>query len=264
MKCIYSSEGPAGEYSRDWSLNFFGSCSHGCKYCYGPGKLRISREKYSREVIPLKKFCLADLEEDLTKISGNGEKVHLNFFGDPYAPEAEEITRPVLELFQKYNVPFQLLTKGGMRAKRDFDLYGPQDEFACTLTFIDPLLSQEWEPKAALPGERIAVLKEAKRAGIRTWVSCEPVIVPSETLSVVKASAQYVDFYWVGKWNKDKDERPKLIDWKRFRNDAETLLKRLGKPYGIKDDLLKASAFTWKEPKRLKAKNLKRKIASVQ
>ncbi len=240
MSCLYKSKGAAGEYSPDWSLNFFKSCSYACRYCYCPKTLRMSREKYNREVIPLKKFCLADLEKDLTKISGNGERVHMCFFGDPYALEALEITRPALELLRKYNVPFQLLTKGGMRAARDFDLYGPRDEFAVTLTFMDPLLSQEWEPNAALPGERIAALKEAKRSGIRTWASCEPVIVPEETLSVIEASAQYVDFFWIGKWN--HDERAGLVNWARFKREVEGLLKELRKAFRIKKDLERAGS----------------------
>ena len=60
----------------------------------------------------------------------------------------------------------------------------------------------------------------------------EPVIDPAQTLALIEATTEFVDFYGVGKWN--HDTRANDIDWLKFRADAESLLKKLGKAYKIK------------------------------
>jgi DNA repair photolyase len=170
--------------------------------------------------------------------------VHLTFVGDAYdgGRENNSYTRRVLELFRRYNHPFQVLTKGGLRAIQDFDLYGPDDRFGVTLTFLDPAKSKEWEPGAALPEERLSSLKVAKERGLKTWVSCEPVIIPAETLAVIEAAAPHTDFFWVGKWN--HNVRANAIDWSKFKRDVTALLERVRKPYGIKEGLKKAAEYS--------------------
>jgi DNA repair photolyase len=75
-------------------------------------------------------------------------------------------------MFKDCGQPPAILTKGDMlAAANDFDLYGPSDWFGVTLTFDNDTDSRKWEPGAALPGDRIAALKEAHNRGIRTWVS---------------------------------------------------------------------------------------------
>jgi DNA repair photolyase len=91
-------------------------------------------------------------------------------------------TRSVLKTFRAYDHPFLILTKGGMLAAKDFDLYGPNDAFGVTLTFDNDADSRHWEPGAALPADHIASLKEAHRRNIRTWVSMEPVIYPEQAM----------------------------------------------------------------------------------
>lgn len=43
-------------------------------------------------------------------------------------------------------IQFQILTKGGMLAAKDFDLYGPDDWFGVTLTLDNYADSKKWEP----------------------------------------------------------------------------------------------------------------------
>jgi DNA repair photolyase len=226
LEAIYRPKGEALEYALH-GLNLYGGCSHGCIYCYN--RFRFHRSCNSL----LKKATLENIEANL-KLMRDREPVHLCFVGDPYdmGRQDNSYTRKVLELFRKYDHPFQVLTKGGLKAARDFDLYGPDDRFGVTLTFINPNDSRLWEPGAALPSDRIAALKLAHERGIKTWVSLEPVIDPAQTLALVEATHEYVDFYGVGKWN--HDTRAKEINWPKFRADAEELLKRYGKAYKIK------------------------------
>jgi DNA repair photolyase len=227
LKAIYRPNGEALEYAA-YGLNLYGGCSHGCKYCYNQYRFRRSCNSL------LKKATLENIEADLNVIKSDIEPVHLSFVGDPYdmGRKDNDYTRPVLGLFRKYDHPFQVLTKGGLNAARDFDLYGSDDRFGVTLTFINPEDSNEWEPGAALPKERMEALKIAHEQGIKTWVSLEPVIDPQQTLALIDVTHEFVDFYGVGKLN--HDARANNINWLKFRADAESLLKRLGKAYKIK------------------------------
>ena len=54
------------------------------------------------------------------------------------------------------------VTKGGMRAIADIDLFRPErDAFACTLTTLDDDFSMKWERGAALPGGAGAIFVAA-------------------------------------------------------------------------------------------------------
>lgn len=152
-------------------------------------------------------------------------------------------TRSVLRTFRAYDHRFLILTKGGMLAAKDFDLYRPNDAFGVTLTFDNDADSRHWEPEAALPADRIASLKEAHRRNIRTWVSMEPVIYPEQTMHLTEMTNEFVDCFWVGKLN-HYPVREAKIDWPRFRAEAEALLQRCGKQpgtgYGLKHQLIEA------------------------
>jgi len=125
-----------------------------------------------------------------------------------------------------------------MRATRDFDLMATGScDFGVTLTFMDESRSAEWEPSAATPNERIKSLKLAKQAGIKTWVSLEPVIDPAQVYAIVEATHKFVDLYKVGKLN--YHPRSKEINWHDFRVNVESLLTSLNKDFYIKDDLKK-------------------------
>jgi len=127
------------------------------------------------------------------------------------------------------------LTKGGSRALRDLDLFTDQDAFATTLTFLDDDRSAEWEPHAALPGDRISTIKRFHDAGVPTWVSLEPVIDPASSLEIVRRTHRFVDLYKVGRLNYRPEAQS--VDWVRFAHDAVELLESLGQDYYVKRDL---------------------------
>lgn len=236
MKVIYQPKGKAGEYS-EYALNLYSGCVHGCKYCYVPNMLFKGKEFY--ESSKPREGMLSLIEKDCLQNSlSGGEKISnvlMCFTSDPYQPIEGSITREALELLNKYKVPFTILTKGGMRASADFDLYGKQDCFASTLTFVDDTASIEHEPKAALFLDRVAAIKKAKEMGIRTWVSLEPVINPEETYKIINLTHEYVDLFKVGKLNYRKAD----VNWKDFGRRVIDLLESLSKDYYIKRDLQK-------------------------
>ena len=175
MRVIYQPGGKTLEYA-ELGLNPYTGCSHNCSYCYNKREGR-PQGPYDQ---PAKMASLKNIRHDLSILQGARDRrqVHISFMGDPYdmGRADNSYTRSILMAFRAYDQPFQILTKGGMLAAKDFDLYGPKDSFGVTLTFDNDADSRRHEPGAALPADRIAALKEAHSRGIHTWVSREPVI----------------------------------------------------------------------------------------
>ncbi len=240
MNVIYEPRGRALEYAYLACNLYGGVCPHRCSYCYIPPATRKSRAQWEATPWYVRKDVVKWLERDAERLSGTDRRVLLCFHCDPYTPSAASfgVTRQALKILRAHNVPFQVLTKGGGFAVRDFDLYGPHDAFATTMTFMDPNCSEVYEPGATLPSNRIQAIMEAHRRGIHTWVSLEPVLAPSESLAVIERTHEYVDLYKVGKLNHDPQREAK-IDWRAFGARAIELCEKYGKRYYIKEDLAK-------------------------
>lgn len=235
---IYAPQGQAGEYAK-LAANPFRGCGHGCVYCYVPQVLKMSRQEFDAGAIPRPDF-IANLAKDAIKYQRAGitEQVMLSFTTDPYneGDVKRELTRHALEVLKIYGMSFCTLTKGGSRALRDIDLFRPdRDAFASTLTSLDPAISLEWEPNAALPTDRTATLKAFNEAGIFTWVSLEPVYDTEATLEIIKATHSFVNLYKIGRINYHR--LTKEIDWSDFAKQVLELVGKLGAGHYIKKDL---------------------------
>lgn len=242
---IYEPKGRAAEYSH-LAVNLYrGRCEHECMYCYCPKTLRLSREQWLSQEPEVRPGIIKSLKKQVPKFAGTDRRVLLCFLNDPYSPIALRTgtTRDALSTLREHDVPFQVLTKGGIMATRDFDLYGPRDAFAVTLTFATYEQAKRYEPYAERPENRIVALQRAHALGIETWVSLEPVIDPAESLALIELTHEYVDLYKVGTWNYQRTE----TDWRAFGAEAVRLCRSLRKPYFIKADLamyLKGIRFT--------------------
>ena len=158
MSVIYQPDGKTLEYA-ELGLNPYTGCSHNCSYCYNKREDR-PQGPYDQ---PAKKANIKNIQHDLLLLERDHDRraVHISFMGDPYdTHRANNIyIRSVLMAFRAYDHPFQILTKGGMLAARDFDLYGPNDSFGVTLTFDNDVDSRRYEPGAALPARSYRILK---------------------------------------------------------------------------------------------------------
>ncbi len=241
MRVIVEPKGRALEYSL-LSLNLYGrsSCSHRCRYCYCPSALQMPRQVWEHMPFKPRKDILKLVRKDAAELAGTNKRVLLMFLGDPYSPEAKAsgVTREALKILREYDVPFQILTKGGTRAVDDFDLYGPNDAFATTLVFVSEQYRQEWEPGAAPFADRLKAIGEAHKRGIETWVSLEPVIDVNETLSIIDCTHEWVDLYKLGKVNHDAKLEAK-IDWRALGVAALERFTKYRKRYYLKNDLVK-------------------------
>jgi DNA repair photolyase len=232
---IYEPAGRAREYAA-LAANLYRGCGHGCTYCYAPDATRRKREEFHGSPAP-RDGILVELEKDCRKLQGTKTPVLLSFTTDPYQPIDVEhrLTRRAIEIMHRYGIPVEVLTKGGRRAERDFDLLGSEDAFATTLTFLDAAKSLEWEPQAALPEDRLAAMEKAHGLGIRVWASLEPVIDPEQSLELIRRTAGFVDLFKVGKLNHHPAAQG--VDWCKFGWEAKRLLDGLGNAYYLKEDL---------------------------
>jgi len=235
---IYETTGRAKEYC-PYAIEIYDGCEHKCTYCYNVTSGKRKENDFYEKIKPIPGllYRLELLAPEYSNING---RILLCFGCDPYQPLDDELqlTRKALEILIKYNVPFQVLTKGGLRAVRDFDLLKQANGlYAVTLLFTNDESRKKWEPNTASIDERVESLKIAHEMGINTWVSIEPPIIPEEALGVINLVEPYVSAYKIGKWNHETDAEN--IDWKDFGYKVYGKMKEIGKPYLIKADLAK-------------------------
>jgi DNA repair photolyase len=233
---IYAPRGQAGEYAK-LATNPYRGCGHKCVYCYCPAVLRMSRAEFDAGAVPRANF-LAALRKDAGKYQAAGvtEQVMLSFTTDPFNPSDMSLTRPTLEILMEYGMAFCTLTKGGSRALPYLDLFRPsRDAFASTLTSLDDAFSLKWEPRAALPADRIRTLRTFHEAGIFTWVSLEPTLDTASSLAIIQHTHEFVDLYKVGRAN--YLPMTYTTDWQDYTLRVLELVNRLGIKHYVKKDL---------------------------
>lgn len=234
MPIIYEPRGKAREYS-ELAVNLYTGCSHGCRYCYCPAILRKTLDTWAFDPQP-RKNILRELERDARKMQGEPREILLSFMSDPYHSDAAaRLTREALLVLERYDLRVQVLTKGGQRSIRDFDILSRNGwKYGATIIFENEALREHWEPGAPLIAERVEAVREAHARKISTWISVEPVVDPDEAIKVVQLLRDEVDFWKIGKLNHDR-QREAAIDWHRFLIDVEDVLD--GHDYLIKKDL---------------------------
>ena len=97
-------------------------------------------------------------------------------------------TRQAIQILIDNGLRVMILTKGGMRAARDFDLLETYDRcrFGTTVVFRNQADASQWELNAPPVADRIQAIHQAHGRGIKTWVSLEPVIDPDQALELIQ------------------------------------------------------------------------------
>ena len=169
----------------DRSINPYRGCEHGCIYCYArpshaymglsPGLDFESRIFFKSEAARL-------LARDLSRPAYKPGAIHIGGNTDPYQPQERRlrVTRQVLEVLQRFNHPFSIITKSAL-ILRDADLIGPMGEArlaraAVSVTTLDRSLARAMEPRAATPEKRLAAIRGLTGAGCPVMVMFAPVI----------------------------------------------------------------------------------------
>jgi len=237
---IYESRGRAREYC-ELAANLYSGCEHNCVYCYAPLALKRTRDTFSQ--VQIRSNVLSKFKNDAEILMARKEDrpILLSFTTDPYQPIDifQKLTRNAIQILHDHGLKVSILTKGGARAERDFDLLASSpdlSEFGTTLVFLDEKNRTEIEPGASPTQERIETIKKAHKKGIFTYVSLEPVWFPEDALKIIDLTHEFVDRYKVGKLN--YHPQAKNVNWRRFREDVVERLERFGNDFYIKKDLL--------------------------
>lgn len=226
---IYQPKGRANEYG-SLACNIYTGCNHGCTYCYAPKILRKTREAFAK--VEPRPAIVESVKRQLEREQITGKLIHLCFTCDPYPADIDtNPTREVIKAIKEAGNNVQILTKGGFRAERDFDLLDGGDWFGVTIT-TDSIKPTEIEPRAANASERIITIGKAKQLGINTWISFEPVIEPETVYGFIKYCNQ-IDLFRIGKMN----YQPSNINWAQFAVKCEVLCHIYGRNYYFKADL---------------------------
>jgi len=235
---IYETKGRAREFN-ELAINLFTGCDHQCIYCFGADVTHQTKEAFRKDVCARVSAFEIEQSAKVWHDKGGTRRVLLCFVTDPYmeAERETKLTRLAIEALHEHGLNVIILTKGGKRSTRDFDLLTEKDAYATTLTCLLEPDSLYWEPGAALPRERVSALKEAHDRGIETWVSLEPVIYPENTISLLEITRDFVGHYKVGTMN--YHEHGKTIDWFAYGWMMKRKLDAMGVKYYFKRDLLK-------------------------
>lgn len=226
---IYEPRNRAREYC-DLAVNIYTGCNHGCIYCYAPRVSRKTRAEFAK--VSPRKYIAEAVKLQLRHDKIIGKKIMLCFTCDPYPKNIDTtVTRDVIKAIKDSGNYVCILTKGGLRARRDFDLLDEDDSFGVTISAYDSI---DIEPNAAPPVTRIDTLIAASKRGIKTWVSCEPVYAPEDIFHLIR-EVDYIGLYRIGKLNYAHSD----IDWGKFGRECERLCKKCGRDYYIKEDLRK-------------------------
>lgn len=221
MGPIYEPKGAAREYG-ELALNVYAGCPHRCPYCFAPSVLRRDRETFHSVVEP-RADIVEKTRRQLEREHITGKTVHLCFTCDPYPTGYDSTpTREIIKLLKEHGNNVQVLTKGD--GSRDFDLLNGEDWFGITISG-----GESYEKRYEL----IRQLGEAKRYGIKTWISFEPVIDALVVLDSLRDGAFGADKVKIGKLNYRESD----INWGGFGRRAEQICKEQGLNYYIKDSL---------------------------
>lgn len=243
MKPIYEPKGRAKEYG-DYALNIYTGCPHRCYYCFAPNVLHRDRELFHTNVQP-RENIIEETRKQIEKEKITGKLIHLCFTCDPYPTGYDSTpTREIIKLLKETGNHVQILTKNAKDAMRDFDLLDKNDWFGITYagypfpgyTSNTNYIPEE-EPGSGPPYYRIKALYQAHKQGIKTWISAEPVIEPTDIFNFIEC-ADYVNLWKIGKLNYHQSD----IDWKDFGHRVERALtvKKRWNPnmdYYIKESL---------------------------
>ncbi len=195
----------------DYAVNCYAGCEHGCYYCYARFATRFSHpgEQWGSFV---------DVKVNAPQILAHEVKrrrvgrVFISSVCDGWQPREASycLTRRCLEILLHYRYPLTILTKSTL-AGRDLDLLASskeQVEFGVTITTFDEGLRRLIEPRGSPSVERLNLLQEATRRGIRTYAFLGPLLphlsdTEANIESLLRAVKDVgVDYFYVDQLNR--------------------------------------------------------------
>lgn len=193
---------PSGLPDIDYALNPYLGCSHGCRYCYGPGYVADAevRERWG-EVVAVKE----NLPEVLESEAKRREKgvVGVGTVCDAYQPlEAVYLlTRYSLKALLSAGFRVSVQTKSTL-VLRDLDIltnYRERADVGFTITTLDRRKAALLEPYAPPPEQRLRALRVLSASGLKVWLFVGPIVnsgdrkLKEDLRSLVEAALPFVE-----------------------------------------------------------------------
>lgn len=186
----------------DRSINPYKGCEHGCIYCYARPShawMGLSPGLDFESRIFFKPQAASLLEQAFLAPRYRCKRIHIGGNTDPYQPVERDLksTRSILEVMQRFNHPFSIITKSVLIA-RDADILGPMGKAGLasafvSITTLDRGLARAMEPRASTPGKRLEAISRLADAGCPVGVGFAPVIPglnDHELESILEAAAK--------------------------------------------------------------------------
>ena len=223
-KIISHNQSPDVPFDR--SINPYQGCEHGCIYCYARPShsyLDLSPGLDFETRIFYKPNAAARLLEEWEKPGYDCKPITIGANTDPYQPaeKSTRITRQLLELFDRYSHPVNLITKGGL-VTRDLDLLERLARrnlcsVAISLPTMDPELKRIMEPRVPSAEARLKAITALTDAGIPTSVLMAPLIpaindaeIEAVLAAVASAGASHAHFIFLRLPN---EVRGLFVEW---------------------------------------------------
>lgn len=185
----------------DYVINPYTGCQHGCSYCYARFIKRFSGHKEPWGQFVDVKINAPELLEVEIKKKRRGT-VWVSGVCDPYQPleKKYELTRRCLEILKAHDWSVIIQTRSSL-VTRDLDLIKDAKEFVVgfSITTADDKIRQLFEPNASSIGERLKVLEEFHRAGIKTYAMIAPILPEAGNLPELLINK--VDYVLIDKMN---------------------------------------------------------------
>ncbi len=227
MQTIYEPKGKAKEYG-DLALNIYTGCPHRCVYCYVPATLRKDREVFHSCVEP-RKNIVEETKKRLDNGDIKGKEIFLCFTCDPFPVGYDHSpTHEIIQAIKESGNNVAVLTKGRPDMTKLNKLLTSSDRFGVTISGAGRSKEQNATNGIILLG----MLRKAKAAGIKTFVSCEPVY-DKQTIYNLITMIGCIDEYRIGKLNYAHSD----INWSEFGQKCERLCLLHNRNYMIKESL---------------------------
>jgi DNA repair photolyase len=166
-------------------INPYTGCQHACTYCYARFMKRFTGHKEAwGQFVDVKVNAPELLRKEI--IRKKMDRVWISGVCDPYQPlEGKyKLTRQCLEILAEHQWPVTIQTRSAL-VLRDADIIrtGRNFEVTMSITTADDSIRKLFEPNAPPIRERIRVLDELHRAGIRTIAMIAPILPGAEGLA---------------------------------------------------------------------------------
>lgn len=168
-----------------YSMNPYGGCEHGCIYCYA----RNTHEYWGysagvdfEQKIIVKKNAPQLLRKFLMHPKWECVPIGISGNTDCYQPAEQQyrLTRSLLQICEEFNQPAGLITKNSYML-RDLDVLQKMAKkklvsVLVSITSLDEELRRVMEPRTSTAKQRLRLIGELTKAGVRTGVMLGPMI----------------------------------------------------------------------------------------